>query len=275
MNFFTSKIPSLIYGTAWKKERTAELVEKAVTCGFQGIDTACQPKHYNEAGVGEALKHLKALGITRENLFLQTKFTPLAGQDPARVPYDVNADIKEQVCQSTFASLKNLGVDNLDALLLHSPLPTFEETMEAWRALEELQKKGLIKRLGISNCYDLATFRSIYEKASIKPSILQNRFYAETDYDKTLRLWTCEKNIAYQGFWTLTANPHVLRHPLLCQLSSTRKVTPEQLFFRFLTQKQIIPLIGSCSEKHMQEDLAIFDFPLSIDEMEQIESLLI
>ncbi|HLD22435.1 MAG TPA: hypothetical protein VJA83_00735, partial [Sulfuricurvum sp.] len=59
------KIPPLIYGTAWKKEQTVNLVEMAIRSGFRGIDTACQPKHYHEAGVGEALMRLKSLGIER------------------------------------------------------------------------------------------------------------------------------------------------------------------------------------------------------------------
>ena len=60
-----TKMPALIYGTAWKKERTAELVMAAVKAGFRGIDTACQPKHYHEAGVGEALIALKKEGFER------------------------------------------------------------------------------------------------------------------------------------------------------------------------------------------------------------------
>lgn len=70
------EMPSLIYGTAWKKERTADLVEQAIMYGFRGIDTACQPKHYDESLVGEALRRVRNQGITREDLFVQTKFTP-------------------------------------------------------------------------------------------------------------------------------------------------------------------------------------------------------
>lgn len=263
-------IPRLIYGTAWKKARTAELVEKAVLYGFRGIDTACQPKHYYEPGVGEALQRIKAKGISRESLFIQTKFTPLAGQDLASVPYDRAASLGEQVRQSAQVSLKNLDVDYLDALLLHSPLPRFEETMEVWRAMEKLHAQGIVQRLGLSNCYELHTFQSVYDEAHIKPAFLQNRLYAHTDYDKALRRWCREKNIRYQSFWTLTANPHLLSDPFLLDLASAKGVTVEQLFFRFLSELDIIPLIGTCSEKHMQEDLAIFSIPLTGEEVVQI-----
>src|SRR5687767_8148265 len=102
------KMPRLIYGTAWKKEKTAELVIKAVKTGFRGIDTACQPRHYNEPLVGEALEELKKSGIEREALFLQTKFTSLGGQDPNQTPYDKNAPLEKQVAQSFEVSQKNL-----------------------------------------------------------------------------------------------------------------------------------------------------------------------
>ena len=96
--------PLILYGTAWKKDRTKELVLLALQAGYRAIDTACQPKHYNEAGVGEAVQ---LSGIPRADIFLQTKYTPLAGQDPQRVPYDPKAPLEEQVKQSVATSLRN------------------------------------------------------------------------------------------------------------------------------------------------------------------------
>ena len=105
--------PSFIYGTAWKKEATANLVKAAVSAGFTAIDTANQPKHYQEPLVGEALTELVAEGISRNSLFLQTKFTPLNGQDH-RVPYDPRARLEAQVRQSFESSLRNLKTDYVD-----------------------------------------------------------------------------------------------------------------------------------------------------------------
>ena len=111
-DFFTStcsvRIPWIIYGTAWKRDNTAALVEQAIRLGFRGIDTACQPKHYNEAGVGDGVVACLHRGIDRSELYLQSKFTPLSGQDPKRVPYDAKASLSEQVAQSFQTSLKNL-----------------------------------------------------------------------------------------------------------------------------------------------------------------------
>ncbi|HEX9137405.1 MAG TPA: aldo/keto reductase, partial [Nitrospirota bacterium] len=83
-------VPSFMYGTAWKKEATTSLVLQAVEAGFTAIDTANQLIHYDEALVGEALLQLARQGITREKLFLQTKFTSVNGQDH-RTPYDIKA----------------------------------------------------------------------------------------------------------------------------------------------------------------------------------------
>ncbi len=273
-NLIFQAVPLLIYGTAWKKEKTAELVEKAVLHGFRGVDTACQPKHYYEAGVGQALLRLKEQGISRDTLFLQTKFTPLSGQDPSNIPYDPAASLDEQVRQSFSCSLKNLGVDVIDSLVLHSPLPSHEQTMQVWHSMEELFNNGVVRMLGLSNCYDLEVFKSIYEDATVKPSILQNRFYSETGYDTKLREWSDERAVHYQSFWTLTANPQILSHPIVRGIAIGKGVTVAQLFFRFLTQLEIIPLVGTCSEKHMKEDLAIFDFMLSDAEIASIENLI-
>lgn len=269
-----SNIPPLIYGTAWKKERTAGLVEKAILSGFKGIDTACQPKHYDEPGVGQALQNLKKQGIDSKKLYIQTKFTPYPGQDPSKLPYSRTAPLAMQIQQSLDASLQNLQVGFINGLLLHSPLTHHEQTMEAWNTIENFHQEGKVEYLGISNCYSLEQFTRLYNDANIKPKILQNRFYEETHYDQSLRQFCNKNNIIYQAFWTLTANPHLLSHSTIRLLASNHKATEAQIFYRFLTQLGIVPLIGTCSEKHMQEDLAIFKLILTESEMAQIEALL-
>ena len=133
-------MPRLIYGTAWKKKRTTELVVKAVEAGFRGIDTACQPKHYSESLVGKALQDLQYKGYKRENLFVQTKFTPLKGQDPNNIPYDKHATPRIQVAQSFEVSQKNLRTDYVDSLVLHSPLASHRLLMTVWQAMEVIYK---------------------------------------------------------------------------------------------------------------------------------------
>jgi len=267
-------LPGLIYGTAWKKERTAELVIQAVTAGFRGIDTACQPKHYDEALVGSALQHLAKQGIGRDALYVQTKFTPLAGHDPQRIPYPPQASIETQVARSFQVSQANLRTDYVDCLLLHSPLTPFSLSLQAWQAMEQIYHAGGARWLGVSNCYDLAWLQALYAKVSVKPVVVQNRFYHETGYDVALRAWLAEHGMVYQSFWTLTANPFILQHPALQQLAQQYHVTAAQLFFRAVTQIGIVPLTGTTSLRHLTEDLAIFSFTLSEVEIQRIQALL-
>jgi len=264
----------LIYGTAWKKEKTADLVVQAVIAGFRSIDTACQPKHYEEALVGEALKRLEGHGIQREELFIQTKFTPLSGQDPQRIPYDPTASLEIQVAQSFEASKRNLQSHYVDSLVLHSPLFPYKDLITVWKAMEKIYYSGGAKILGISNCYDLELLKKLYEDATIKPSVVQNRFYRESDYDKELRQWCDTKEIRYQSFWTLTANPHVLNSETVVALAQKYGQTEAQLFYRYLCHIGITPLIGSTSAQHIAEDLAIFEFELEEDEIVRIGEVL-
>jgi diketogulonate reductase-like aldo/keto reductase len=260
------RVPKLLYGTAWKKERTAALVEQALGLGFRGLDTACQPKHYDEPGVGAGLAAALNGGLKRADVYLQTKFTPLDGQNPKRLPYDPKARLAEQIEQSFAASLANLQTDYLDCLVLHSPLSDERQTLKAWAAMETLFAAGKVKQLGISNCYAPARFKSLYEKASVKPAIIQNRFYADTGYDRAIRAFCRKRGILYQSFWTLTANPHLLAHPTILAMAKKYGRAPEPIFFRFLVQIGIMPLTGTNSAAHMREDLAIFEFELSEEE---------
>lgn len=268
------KMPKLIYGTAWKKERTADLVVQAILCGFRGIDTACQPKHYEEALVGEALMRLSLMGIGRNELFVQTKFTPLSGQDPMRIPYDPKGALDVQVAQSFEHSKKNLQTEYVDSLVLHSPLFPYANLLKVWRAMECIYHSGGARQLGISNCYDLELLVRLYGEAEIKPAVVQNRFYAESGYDVELRHWCTEKGIIYQSFWSLTANPHILASREFFALSQKYDKTEAQILYRYLSHVGIVPLIGSTSKKHIEEDLALFEFELTDNEIASIGMLL-
>jgi diketogulonate reductase-like aldo/keto reductase len=269
------KMPGIIYGTAWKKDRTADLVVKAIHAGFRGIDTACQPRHYSEPLVGTAIHRLKGHGIEREALFLQTKFTPLSGQDPKQVPYDRNSPVERQVAQSFEASKKNLQTEYVDSLILHSPMAPHALLMKAWNAMEKIQTTGGARQLGISNCYDIEVIRSLYADANVKPAVVQNRFYRESGYDLDLRHWCSSHGVIYQSFWTLTANPHILASNTVRTIAEKYHKTEAQIFFRYLSHCGIVPLTGTSSEKHMKEDLGIFDFELSSEDLKNVSLLLI
>jgi len=266
-------IPPILYGTAWKQDATAGFVTQALKLGFRGIDTACQPKHYDEAGTGAGIAAALGPTLDRTALYLQTKYTPLDGQDPARVPYDPHAKVAEQVAQSFAVSRRNLRTDYIDALVLHSPMPTAAEQAEAWGAMEALVDAGGVHRIGISNCYDPDFLRRLHRAARIKPAVLQNRFHARTGHDREIRAFCRDQGIVYQSFWTLTANPHLLAHAAVLALAAKHARTPAQILFRALTQEGVVPLTGTRSETHMREDLAIFEFELSEEERAAVATL--
>jgi diketogulonate reductase-like aldo/keto reductase len=267
-------LPRILYGTAWKTDAAQRLVAEAITQGFRGIDTACQPKHYNEAGVGRGVAQCLGHGLERSDLYLQTKFTSVDGHDPTRIPYDPRAAIEVQIAQSFETSLKNLQTNYVDCLVLHSPLRSFSQTLAAWRAFEAIAESGGARRLGISNCYSLESLESLYASASVKPAAVQNRFYKETGYDAGIREFCRTRGIVYQSFWTLTANPQLLASATIRAIAARHARTPAQVLFRYLVQQDIVPLTGTTSIEHMREDLAIFEFTLNDDDQAAVTALL-
>jgi diketogulonate reductase-like aldo/keto reductase len=265
--------PKIIYGTAWKRADTERLVKLAIHEGFRGIDTACQPKHYDEAGVGAGVAASLHSDLGRSDLYLQTKFTSISGQDPHRIPYDPKASLESQVAQSVSASLANLKTDYLDCLILHSPMPTAEQTRIVWRAFESLVDAGTVRQLGISNCYDLSALEDLHRRSRVKPAVIQNRFYADTGYDREIRAFCTHTQIVYQSFWTLSANPHVLAHLTIAAVAAAHKRTAPEVLFRYLTQNGVVPLTGTWSVTHMREDLSIFEFELSNAERRAVEEI--
>lgn len=268
------RMPRIVYGTAWKKDRTEALVAEALAQGFRGVDTAGQPKHYDEAGVGRGVAAALSGELARGDVYLQTKFTPVAGHDPARIPYDPHAAVAEQVAESFESSLANLQTDYVDSFVLHSPLREPAQMAEAWQAMEAIVDSGRAQQLGISNCYDLDYLTQLHAAARVKPAVVQNRFYADTGYDREIRAFCAANGLIYQSFWTLTANPHVLGSDEVRALAERHGRTQAQVLFRYLTQEGVVPLTGTTDPAHMREDLAIFEFSLSDDERAALTALL-
>jgi len=267
-------LPSWMYGTAWKKEATTQLVQQAVAAGFAAIDTANQLIHYQEALVGDALQALAKQGITRGSLFLQTKFTPVNGQDH-RTPYDVKADLATQVRQSFDSSLAHLHTNYLDSYVLHGPYSRSglgAADREVWAAIEELYEAGKTKMIGISN----VTADQLIElcaRARHKPMVVQNRCYAALGWDKEVREICRTHGIIYQGFSLLTANRQVLADPEVRAIASRLGTGVAQVIFRFTMQIGMLPLTGTTNPQHMKDDLAAEQFSLSPDDLQRIETI--
>mgnify|MGYP001202687914 CR=1 FL=1 len=269
------RVPRFLYGTAWKEDRTSALTELAIAQGFRGIDTANQRRHYVEAAVGEGVSAAIAAGkVARDDLFLQTKFTFLPGQDQ-RLPYDPAAPIATQVEQSFASSLAHLGVEAIDSYVLHGPNQRTglgEADLAAWRAMEAIHDSRRARLLGISNV-SLEQLESLCELARVQPRFVQNRCYAVQAWDRDVRKFCAARDIVYQGFSLLTANRAAMAHPELARIAAQHGRSASQIVFRFALDVGMVPLTGTTNAEHMRADLDVFQFELAPAEISRIESL--
>jgi len=267
--------PHFLYGTAWKEERTARLTEEALRAGFRGIDTANQRRHYFEAGVGEGLAAAYRAGVVkRSDLFLQTKYTYQRGQDH-RLPYDPGVSLTEQVRQSLASSLEHLGTDSIDSFVLHGPASGYgwgEGDHEVWHAMCKERDAGRTRVLGVSNV-SLEHLEQMKASGVELPAFVQNRCFARMGWDRDIRNFCGEHNIVYQGFSLLTANPEVLQHPPFVDLARQLQATPAQVIFAFARAIGILPLTGTSSAEHMEQDLASLTLNLPSSVIEALESI--
>ena len=264
-------LPELIYGTAWKEDDTERLVSLALETGFRGIDTANQRKHYHEAQVGDALTAAFARGLRRDELFVQTKFTFLTGQDQ-RLPYDPKASIGEQVEQSFASSLTHLGLSTLDSFVLHGPSSSdgwSTDDAEAWSAMEGLHARHLVGALGVSNVC-LAQLEKLLASATVQPRFVQNRCFARSGWDAEVRAFCRKQGIRYQPFSLLTGNPQVVTSSALREVARRTGRTPAQVVFRFAKDVGMLPLTGTGDQQHMKADLCL-DFTLTPDDLAMID----
>jgi len=268
-------IPDFLYGTAWKEDRTAALTELAIRTGFRAIDTANQRKHYFEAAVGEGLASAYRAGlVTRADLFLQTKFTYQDGQDH-RLPYDPAATLSLQVAQSMASSLEHLGTDHVDSFVLHGPASNSHwttEDFEVWQAMIKERDAGRTRLLGVSNV-DLSHLQQMARAHAEAPAFVQNRCYARLGWDREVRAFCRERKITYQGFSLLTANKDVLRDSVVTSAAMRANATPAQIIFAFARAVGMLPLTGTSSAEHMQQDLASLGLELPPETVQAIESL--
>jgi diketogulonate reductase-like aldo/keto reductase len=272
---YDDEVPGFIYGTAWKEDETRELTREALERGFRGIDTANQRKHYHEAGVGAAIEEAIEEGLVgREELFVQTKFTHVGGQDH-RLPYDPDAPYGEQVAQSFESSLEHLGVEHIDSYILHGPTTRSglaDADRQVWEAMEELARSGRAGQIGVSNV-SAGQLSELVEWAEMAPTFVQNRCFARAGWDRQVRRVCDEHGIIYQGFSLLTANARELRTSEVAAIAERRGRTVAQIVFRFAMEVGMVPLTGTTDPEHMEQDLACFDFELDDEEVETLEHI--
>jgi len=270
----TLPLPTFLYGTAWKEDRTPALTELALKMGFRAIDTANQRRHYFEIGVGQGLAAAYRAGtVKRTDLFLQTKFTYQHGQDH-RLPYDPKASLSTQVAQSIASSLEHLDTDCVDSYVLHGPAGYgwTDADAEVWEAMRKERDAGRTRLLGVSNV-SLQHLEQMVATHSEAPAFVQNRCYARFGWDRSVRSFCQERGIIYQGFSLLTANVEVLRHPFVHSIAAQLNATPAQIVFSFARQIGMLPMTGTSDSEHMKQDLDSLKLSLSDEVVKAIESI--
>jgi diketogulonate reductase-like aldo/keto reductase len=158
------------------------------------------------------------------------------------MPYLESDEIEVQVEKSFETSKKNLHTDFIDSYILHSPVYPGSKLQRVWQKMEEFYDKKEVGALGISNCYDLDVLKYLYKNAKVRPTIVQNRFYSQSGYDKEIRIFCKQNGITYESFWSLTANPNILSSETLQNLAIKYNRGVAQIFYRFLNHIDIVPL---------------------------------
>ncbi|MBY0086408.1 aldo/keto reductase [Brevibacillus sp. M2.1A] len=250
------KMPWLGLGV-FKVEEGQELeqaVKTAIKHGYRSIDTAAI--YNNEEGVGRGIRAgLQEAGITREDLFVTSKVW--------------NADLGyESTLQAYETSLKKLGLEYLDLYLIHWPVEG--KFKEAWRALEALYKKGLVKAIGVSN-FHVHHLEELLKDAEIKPMVNQVEFHPRLSQDE-LRAFCKDQGIQFEA-WSPLMQGQLLDNPVLKGIAEKYGKSIAQIIIRWDLQNGVVTIPKSTKEHRIVENASVFDFELSKEDMEMIHAL--
>lgn len=246
------EMPVLGYGVYLVlPEECERCVLDAISVGYRLIDTA--QAYYNEEGVGNAIAQC---GVPRNELFITTKvWITNAGEEKAAASID--------------ESLRKLRTDYIDLLLIHQPLSDYTGT---WRAMEKAVRDGKVRAIGLSNFYP-DRFVDMAEYTQIKPAVNQlrtNVFSQQWDAEAEMKPYGC-----HIMAWGPLAqgDPDLQDNPVMKTLSEKYGKTPQQVALRYLLQRDIIAIPKSTHIERMRQNLDVFDFSLSEEDMESIRPL--
>jgi diketogulonate reductase-like aldo/keto reductase len=247
------EMPAIACGTLFPEPESAgPLVAAAIECGYRHIDTA--RKYGSEEAVGEGIR---ASGVAREELFITTKVTE----------EDAMAD---DFARSVDTSLKAIGVDYVDLLLIHWPQPKvpLEETLGA---LAKAKRDGLARHVGVSN-FTVALLDEANKKSPEPLVTNQIEYHAYIRQDKVLA--ACRKYGMIVTAHVPLARGRIVNDPVIGELAKAKGKTIAQVALRWLVQQPNIAVAPrTTTRERLVENLAIFDFSLSDEEMDRIGAL--
>ncbi|MBS4955498.1 MAG: aldo/keto reductase [Clostridium sp.] len=245
------KMPSIGFGTykSGSDEETAKIVKYALNIGYRQIDTASF--YGNEVGIGNGIKESR---INREDIFLVTK---LWNDDHG---YD-------KTIEAFNKSLERLQVNYIDLYLVHWPNKLNSET---WKAFEYLYKTGKVKAIGVCN-FKIGHLEELKKTAEIMPMVNQIEIHPQSSKNDMLSY--CEENNIQLVAWSPIMRGKLFSNNLMIDLAEKYKKTIAQIILRWHVQRGIIPIPKSSNEERIKENLSIFDFELSNDDMKTIDLL--
>jgi len=247
-----AKMPAIGYGTMEFPGRATELVTHAINIGYRHIDTA--RKYGTEEQVGEGIR---ASGIAREELWVTTKVTELDARE---------ADF----LRSAETSLKALGLDYVDLLLVHWPQPKVPFT-ETLGALAKAKRSGMTRHIGVSNF----TLAMLEEAVRVCPEPLitnQIEYHAYLPQDRMLA--ALKRHGMILTAYCPVARGQLLDDPVIGEIAKAHGKTPAQICLRWLVQQPMVAAVPrALEEAHIAENLAVFDFALDDQEMQRISAL--
>jgi 2,5-diketo-D-gluconate reductase A len=247
------EIPQLGFGVFQvPPEETAEVTARAFATGYRHIDTA--KAYRNEAEVGQAFR---TSGLAREDVFITTKcFNDDHGYDQAKA-----------ACKR---SLGQLELEHIDLYLIHWPVPSQDLYVETWKAFIELQQEGLVRAIGVSN-FQPAHLRRIVDETGVTPAVNQIELHPRLQ-QAGLRREHADRGIVTEA-WSPLAQGQVLDDPVLTEIAQAHDKTTGQVVLRWHIQLGNVIFPKSVTAERIEENFAIFDFELTSEEMERIESL--
>lgn len=255
------EIPKLGLGTWFiSNENAAQAIKDAVKAGYRHIDTA--QAYQNESGVGEGIR---TAGVDREELFVTTKLA---------------AEVKsyEAAVASIDQSLKTMGLDYIDLMIIHSPKPWaqfsgddrfFEGNREAWRALEEAYEAGKLRAIGLSN-FEQADIDNILESASIKPMI--NQILAHISNVPTALIQYIKDNNMLVEAYSPIGHGELMKNEDVAKVAEKYGVSVPQLGICYILQLGLLPLPKTANPAHMANNADV-DFVISDADMELLNNI--
>ena len=254
-------IPKLGLGTWFIKDRdVVQAVKEAAKAGYRLIDTA--QAYGNESGVGEGIRQC---GVEKEEMFVTTKLA---------------AEIKSyrEAVASIDGSLKKLGFDYIDLMIIHSPKPWakfhekepyFEGNREAWKALEEAYKAGKLRSIGISN-FERADIDNILDSCSVKPMVNQILVHISNTPEELIQ-YNKDKDILVEAYSPF-GHGELFKNGEVAAMAKKYKVSVSQLAIRYCLELGLLPLPKTANPQHMKTNAEV-DFVITKEDMEQLKNV--